>query len=221
MNIYKIYVKIIVLFFFMCCNKDDIINNSTTTFNIQIKHKFKDKVIDSFSVNLIKRIWIDYRSFKDTIIKKNISDINGKCKFTINEDLNKLPSNISYTIEHEYPVTDFDSTSNNWKYDISGGKLISNDWLLYAVPNCNIYIKVNEKDRVDLQIDSIFVESPFQNASMTELPFETQFPAECSDVTSIEYYYYSKGTKSKTYNKDVFVSYSKLTSNFTFYQLEF
>jgi hypothetical protein len=147
------------------------------------------------------------RSYKDSFFNTLKTNLNGDVQFKILKKLIFDSSQIFY-----YIGSTLYDTSYNGRY--SGGILVyhgerTNNKIIEVTPNCRLYINSDNPVWQNLKIDSIIIfNKNYYSRNLYNEWQKVEFEADCSEVNSIKYYYYSNGVKSKEFTKDIYVPFS-------------
>ena len=210
----------------MACQKDHKIEEKKDVcYKLKILSKTKLKPLVNFDLTLTKETWLDYRTLIRTVLDHTKTDNNGRASFVIKADSFEETITSKYSINHSIDNNMvFDSTTDNWRYagwngieHRNGEEIIS-----YIPPVCHLKVLLSREKNEALNIDSIFLFTPYSSFMNTEPQLYYNFlELECSESVKLTYYFYIKGVKSKEYTKDIFISRSNDSKFETIYELEF
>jgi hypothetical protein len=210
----------------MACQKDHKIEEKKDViYKLKVLSKTKLKPLVNFDLTLTKETWLDYRTLIRTVLDHTKTDNNGRASFVIKADSFEETITSKYSINHSIDNNMvFDSTTDNWRYagwngieHRNGEEIIS-----YIPPVCHLKVLLSREKNEALNIDSIFLFTPYSSFMNTEPQLYYNFlELECSESVKLTYYFYIKGVKSKEYTKDIFISRSNDSKFETIYELEF
>ena len=217
---------IFICIVFMACQKDHKIEEKKDViYKLKVLSKTKLKPLVNFDLTLTKETWLDYRTLIRTVLDHTKTDNNGRASFVIKADSFEETITSKYSINHSIDNNMvFDSTTDNWRYagwngieHRNGEEIIS-----YIPPVCHLKVLLSREKNEALNIDSIFLFTPYSSFMNTEPQLYYNFlELECSESVKLTYYFYIKGVKSKEYTKDIFISRSNDSKFETIYELEF
>jgi hypothetical protein len=210
----------------MACQKDHKIEEKKDVcYKLLLLSKTKQKPLVNFDLVLSKETWLDSRTLIKTYVAQTKTDNNGRASFVIKADSFEETITSKYSINHSIDNNMvFDSTTDNWRYagwngieHRNGEEIIS-----YIPPVCHLKVLLSREKNEALNIDSIFLFTPYSSFMNTEPQLYYNFlELECSESVKLTYYFYIKGVKSKEYTKDIFISRSNDSKFETVYELEF
>jgi len=210
----------------MACQKDHKIEEKKDVcYKLLLLSKTKQKPLVNFDLVLSKETWLDSRTLIKTYVAQTKTDNNGRASFVIKADSFEETITSKYSINHSIDNNMvFDSTTDNWRYvgwngieHRNGEEVIS-----YIPPVCHLKLLLSREKNEALNIDSIFLFTPYSSFMNTEPQLYYNFlELECSESVKLTYYFYIKGVKSKVYTKDIFISRSNDSKFETIYELEF
>ena len=170
----------------------------------------------NFNCGIGQRTWdSDGRGYNDTLLLTSKTNINGDATFKMKSSLILNEANVFYYIgtyigEGITP----DSNSNDWKYFGDDCELFHNGNLntnpvIEVYPACEIIASIKENVWKDLAIDSVFFQNkPYYEKLIRNYYDQSHIYVECSSTNKITYYYYSNGTRSKDFIKELYVPFS-------------
>jgi hypothetical protein len=177
-------------------------------FDVHVQ-KFSDKTpMANCNLSFFKTTWEKGgRNYKDSFIYSGKTNLQGNGSFKVPKVLIKDSMNIFYYLS-SYQI----NSLNEIPY--SGGILVyhgerTNNKIIEVTPNCRLYINSDNPVWQNLKIDSIIIfNKNYYSRNLYNEWQKVEFEADCSEVNSIKYYYYSNGVKSKEFTKDIFVPFS-------------
>ena len=215
----------ICLVLIACQKEEKKAQKKDVCYKLLLLSKTKQKPLVNFDLVLTKDTWLDYRTLIQTVLDRTKTDSNGKASFVIKADSFNETITSSYGIYHSFIDTlAFDSTADTWKYAgwngfpvIDGKEILS-----YVPPVCHLRVLLSREKYEALNIDSIYLFTPFSSYMNTYPQLDNNFlELECSESVKLTYYFYIKGVKSKEYTKDIFISKNTKYKYGTDYELEF
>lgn len=211
----KLFTALMLAFILVSCEKEKTIVTVTKedlsqyeVFDVHVQ-KFSDKSpMKNHDLCFFKTTWHQSgRSYKDTFFDTLKTNLNGDVQFKISKKIIFDSSHIFY-----YIGSTLGDTSYNGRY--GGGVLVYNNGrtnakIIEVTPYCRVNINSENSAWESLKIDSIIIANKnYYARNLYNKWQQVEFEADCSEINTIKYYYYSNGVKSKDYNKDVFVPYS-------------
>lgn len=221
------HILLIIVVLFLGCTKDKMINYNHKTFDVHVQ-----KLINKEGVSDYELCFRKIKFFKlpgstrgsilqDTILLTIKTNRNGDARFSVHINLLQNDTNVFYVIGGLEALNDTvpNGKNSNWEFqDIDnrqvyykGEQKITNlNYNLISKWNCPAAIVTNKDDWAINAIDSLIVSSNIvkdYNCSNPDLETGSQYyvkwVTDCSKVSTVNYYYYSMGKKSKNFSMQI------------------
>jgi hypothetical protein len=218
----KNYIVLYSLILLFACQKENKPSKEYNTYSVKIISKNTKNPLVNYDLIFSQQTWIDYRTIVDSIMGYATTDNQGNASFTYEtKSIINKPS-VFYTIRHYFNDTlPFDSVADNYRYN--GHWEFQNDdkKILEAYSMCHVRLIIEQIKYIEMNIDSIYLETPFDNYMNVNIGLDYHFSnLECSENVKLKYYYFIKGVKSKEYTKNIFIKRSSKYMYETVYELE-
>ncbi len=226
----KILLPTLLIIVMVSCEKDKpntVITEDPNEYKVFFVHAQKTtnkETLRTYNLCFIQTTWnLDGRSYKDSVMFYDITNINGDATFKIKSIQIQKKGNIFYYIGTSInnSISIPDSLKNELKY-ANGVEVYHNGnanyySVLNASPTCELKYEITKNISIEKNIDSLFVSNISFSAYEDNTPkyiligeetYYSFIKADCSTTNTIKYYYYSNGVKSKEYTKTIYVPFS-------------
>jgi hypothetical protein len=218
----KLFIFCAIIFLF-ACQKENTPPREYITYSFKIVSPKNQTPLTNYNLLFFKSTWIDYRTMIDTLMGYAATDNQGNVSFTFKASTIINKPNVKYRIQNYYPDSlPFDSTNNNFRYDIFEEIEENDKKRIEAYCRCSLNVTLEHEKYMAMGIDSLYLETPAEKfKNINNSVDHTVGSLECSENVLLKYYYYVKGVKSKEYTKNIFIGRSNLYKSETVCELEF